>query len=341
MRCSLVLLACVALLGGGASAAPWYTPGNLSRRAEAGAAHADMLLLVAAVRLSYVATHGSYYNPADANATLPGGEWARSPVQRNPAFGFHALTFVNAAQRRVLVAFRGTDLDVSHASGACDVCADQMLWQGTAVADLPAMCAPFNASTLDYWGEARAMVQTIATTYDGYDVLFTGHSLGAGLSNLMAALTDARSPCRPHPTTPDGPVASFAGAAVFSTPEYITTLQNRSAVDVSRIDVARFAMFADAYDPIFTAARLHAFGGMAALVCEWHDGAPSAQCLACEAQQRANVDGAPSVQCVECMFQRHVFKHYEEIVYNATVRPVCHDVQECLVGFECPSRGSC
>lgn len=100
--------------------------------------HAFLLPLANATYLSYTATHGSYFKPADQNATIAG--WTRQALESNPeSGGMRALLFTQTQTGRALVVFRGTDLDISVASGQADACADDIL-SGMTHAQLPTFC---------------------------------------------------------------------------------------------------------------------------------------------------------------------------------------------------------
>lgn len=62
------------------------------------------------------------------------------------------------ADGRIVLAFRGTQLDSSQSSAA-DLCADVLLWDAGAA--LPANCAVFDNSTLDYFSQAVHYTQQV------------------------------------------------------------------------------------------------------------------------------------------------------------------------------------
>ena len=335
------VLAAVVLLAGAAAAAfsnPWPSPAALTAPQPPDPRFPALLQLFGnATTLSYVATHGSYFDPAKANRTVPQPGWRRAPpaLEANPAFGMHALTFVNDAEGRVLVAFRGTDVNATGASGQADLCADYLLWHDHMSAPVrPAafppelsFCPTFNASTLDYLTAARALASRVQAAFPRHQLMYTGHSLGAGLAMLMAAAA-ANATCGP-PTA--------AGAVVFSSPELYWAVSRRLSVGpATGLDLSRFAVLADWADPIYMAATASQFGGLLGRVCEWRDPKP----LACEL---CNVTvEPPTLFCDACFAERHIFKHYVEMI-RAGRMPVCGAAlrQGCPAASLCPGEGSC
>eukprot|EP00051_Salpingoeca_urceolata_P035907 m.31928 g.31928 ORF g.31928 m.31928 type:complete len:716 (+) comp9883_c0_seq1:77-2224(+) len=233
---------------------------------------AAVLPLANATLLSYTATHGSYFDPSATNATVRG--WTRDfELQRDPAGGgMRALVFVHAASGRGLVAFRGTDLNTSGPSGQADNCADAQLWSGKAEAQLPAFCKAFPPATLDYLTNAIAVGHAVRAKYPGLDLLFTGHSLGAGLAGLVAAAmpgTYAAAFAPPPLLTtlyarlpqaaPGGGGDDPATGQVFDAAKQQRQhpLPTHSPHSTARsghapgFDASRFVFFGNAYDPVF------------------------------------------------------------------------------------------
>eukprot|EP00672_Neobodo_designis_P016490 CAMPEP_0174828770 /NCGR_PEP_ID=MMETSP1114-20130205/1528_1 /TAXON_ID=312471 /ORGANISM="Neobodo designis, Strain CCAP 1951/1" /LENGTH=332 /DNA_ID=CAMNT_0016062495 /DNA_START=27 /DNA_END=1021 /DNA_ORIENTATION=+ len=306
-------------------ATPWWEPASIFDDNTT-----DRLLLLSnATRLSYVSTHGSYYNPSDANATLAQAGWIRGH-EENPEFGFHAIAFVNPAAARLLIAIRGTDLNVSGLSGQADVCADHFLWDAPPdfanFSGAPDFCAKFNRSTLDYFGAARSFLASAKASYPGYHVLLTGHSLGAGLA-AMLALWPSSGAC---------PGPANDGAAVFSAPDYLYALRRRTNESFGDAQAYRVAVVADEFDPVFYRAKERAFEGMVGwrgLWVESQTGAPSVACEVCDLIEHAKSLETPF--CFACMLTRHVFSHYEALVASGGVPKNISRVQLCTGSETC------
>eukprot|EP00729_Bicosta_minor_P017853 gene17853-2790_t len=224
------------------------------------------------VKLSYTATHGAYYNSSDAaNGTVDG--WSRvHDLDANPvAGGMHAIVFVEApspasaptsstpvAIPRVVVAFRGTDLDITGASGQADSCADAMLWDGTPRSKLPAYCSNFNDTTLDYLTAALDLTAAVQVRFPSSEIMLTGHSLGAGLAGLVAVLTAAERKAADAKQRP---------AVAFSSPGVLAVIANKSrhSVEPWTADSSRTFVLADEWDPVYHAANASLLGTS----CQW------------------------------------------------------------------------
>ena len=290
-----------------------------------------------ATTLSYTATHGSYYRPWDAHRTVPVPGWARADpsLEANPPFGMHALTFVSHAERRVLIAYRGTDTNASGASGQADLCADALLWRGYVndtvppAKELPAYCGNYSVTTLDYLTAARTLAGKVAAAFPGYSLLYTGHSLGAGLSMLMAAASGNAS-CGP---------TDAAGALVFSSPEVYWAITHRLSVTIPALDVSKFAVLADFADPIYRFASVSQFGGLLGTVCLWEDKPAPLPCQLCHP---THPDEKFGPFCLVCFAERHIYSHYVGLIRNGTL-PVCRPqaLRECTDEANCPTTGVC
>ena len=321
--------------GGGAA---WYAPADLP---DLDNFTDEIRLLGLATKYSYTATHGSYYENWTVNATL-GPDWVKDfDLSPNPEVGgMHALTFIrpsfNASERgdaqsntnspcRGLIAFRGTDLGSDVLSSLADNCADDVLWGGMKYEQLSANCqGNFTTFQLDYLARATDVTQRAMVKYPQCSFLFTGHSLGAGLANLMAALSYPQVTSGSQPpawATGCLPRAS-AGAAVFSTPGYIHTLLNRTNITFdqgmynknsshsTQQQSKRFMLFADQFDPIWYFCNQSFQGGYIGRRCLWHDGAQPAACKKCERGHRMG----RTVECELCMYERHIFSHYLHLI---------------------------
>ena len=178
------------------AADPWAAAVDTLSSTSNKSFHSLVSPLSVMVKLSYTATTGSYFNKSEANATVDG--WERS-FTANPAVGMRALLFAQNATRRGVIAFRGTDLGKG-ASSDCDRCADALLWDGIPISSLPSYCKPFSNATLDYWASALAFVAKVRKERPDLALLFTGHSLGAGLAFAVAAATLTTSSLLPSPS---------------------------------------------------------------------------------------------------------------------------------------------
>ena len=157
-----------------------------------------------ATKFSYTQTHCSYRG--DQSESLPG--WTKlslasdpedgpcdgdgaceviDPVSGAVRGGMHALAFVSDDGGRVIIAFRGTDLDPRQVSGRADSCSN-MMRGGRDYDKLPQpRCAGFSFEQLDYITTARNFVKAVRREVGPLpDVLTTGHSLGSHLATMMA-----------------------------------------------------------------------------------------------------------------------------------------------------------
>ena len=262
-------------------------------------------------KLTYTATAGTYYNASERDATVPG--WVRpAGFTANPPAGMRALLFVQEASRRGVVAFRGTDLGPSGASSECDRCADALLWDDLAPARLPPYCRRFSNATLDYWATAQRFVERVVARFPHLELLFTGHSLGAGLAFALAAVTPppAAPPASPTPASPT-PVTravSASPAVAFAAPSWTRVVKRRAPHRPLPSPAAarlRFYALADEWDPVQRASS--AAGGLLGTQCLWASPEPPA-CAACYAPPLP--PNATSPACERCFALRHVFAHY-------------------------------
>lgn len=251
--------------------------------------HTFVSPLAQAMRLTYTSSLGSsYFNPLDANVSIPG--FARSSLAHDPSSGMRALVFVDAVVgRRVLLAFRGTDLDNRTAGGMADACAGRLLFgRGMSREDLPASCESFPDATLDYGRAAIAFAGTVQTAYPGFDLLVTGHSLGAGLALLVARALNVQVVALALPPIQAG------------------------------IRLRRSAYFmADSNDPVQRAAHAADLGGLTYL-CLWDTGATPASCADCRYSSNRDVR---SSECLDCIAATHSLKHYLGLLRGP--RPLC------------------
>eukprot|EP00730_Choanoeca_flexa_P015963 TRINITY_DN7450_c0_g1_i1.p2 TRINITY_DN7450_c0_g1~~TRINITY_DN7450_c0_g1_i1.p2 ORF type:complete len:202 (+),score=24.18 TRINITY_DN7450_c0_g1_i1:1-606(+) len=107
--------------------------------------------------------------------------------------GLHWIAIHHDTQSKVILGIRGTDLNSQSASGQADDCADWYLWHPWD--ERPSYCKQFNASTLAYLDNAIAVAKQLQQAYPTSSLAVTGHSLGAGIAQLV------RSTCRRRTTS--------------------------------------------------------------------------------------------------------------------------------------------
>lgn len=280
--------------------------------------HATVVPLAEMVKLTYTATHGSYYNASDENATVAG--WTRDLARTvDPPAGMRALLFVQPSTRRGVVAFRGTDLNRSGVSGQADACADALLSGDNA--SLPAFCAQFSNHTLDYIARAGEFAAAAAAAYPELELLFTGHSLGASLAMMATAMVQARRHAAGGWSLPQ---VVQPPALAFATGSWRSALLRRTGLTPNGIDAAaRLWALADAWDPVQASA--HAQGELLGSACLWKAGAAPTGCEAC---WRSGGGSAPPADwsqrpfCMECFEKAHVYSNY---LYHRVPgpRPAC------------------
>lgn len=241
--------------------------------------------------ISYISTYGSYFEPDRAEETVSG--WERGNFESNPIDGgMRAITFLNTSAQRGVVAFRGTDTNVSGISGQMDMCADAIL-SGT---PLESYCYALPSKTQDYFATALVFTDDLALMYPDTDWLFTGHSLGAQLAELVAAVRGAT-------------------ALVFASDDVNSVLLNRTTLDVTALPAWRFVALFNEWDPI----RFIASNNLPGAACVWSVSPAPQGCQTCDAVGQVDFKRA---DCGACFEGAHIYWHYLALVASG-IFPSC------------------
>lgn len=273
-----------------------------------------MLPVLKAVRLSYTATYGSYRKPDEVNGTLGYG-WKRvTALESNPEDGgFHALVFWDAATRRAILAIRGTDLgDQSAASAQADTCANRMLWDNVAYESLPAMCRHWSREDLDYLSLAEDFADSALESLRPSATLIVGHSLGAGLSVLVAAGKSREKLWHPQ-------------AVTLSAPPFNDVLRSRMHRDPSELQAQRHVLIYNVFDPLYReSAGPSGIGG--STVCTFSTKPAPQVCLNCYTKFDPLTKFKPTEwmkdpDCINCFINTHILKHYLDQLVGTLQRP--------------------
>eukprot|EP01134_Creolimax_fragrantissima_P002317 CFRG2317T1 len=210
-----------------------------------------------------------------------------------PRIGLHAFAYASISDsNKVLVAFRGT-------TSESDTCADAVIWDYPQ----PAMCAKFNNSTLDYISQARAFVnRTLETHFDGstdnVDLMFTGHSLGCGMTGLM--------------TLSFAPTLNLVRGVCFAPPG-IKSVAHRLGLESQRAD--QVLGLAIPWDPIVRSTETLQVGTL----CTFEDVREPLPCRKCK-NYLAQKD---SPSCQRCYRKTHIYGHYLDSLRDMRTRPHC------------------
>ncbi|CAE8626377.1 unnamed protein product [Polarella glacialis] len=236
-------------------------------------------------KLSYTATWGSYHEDYADNATV--ANWIRSSIQANPLEGgMRALTFYQG--RRGVIAFRGTDLNVSGISGQADRCVAEVL-EGQATLD--DFCGQFSIRTLDYVARALEFADATATAHPDVEWLYTGHSLGALLAQVVAAVR-----------------GTGTLALGFSAPPVAPVIRNHTSLDPTTLPAWQALTLYNEWDPL----RYEAKGQLPGASCVWTVQPEPAGCQECDTFEPGPNMSSPT--CRECFLNTHVFALYLGLV---------------------------
>eukprot|EP00039_Didymoeca_costata_P005558 m.82460 g.82460 ORF g.82460 m.82460 type:complete len:536 (+) comp12872_c0_seq1:2287-3894(+) len=262
------------------------------------------------IYLSYTSTNGSYFNASDVAKSVGDGWTREHDLESHVQYGMRALFFSHAATQRVLVAFRGTDLNSSSVSGQADQCADSILWDATPRDKLPEYCNKFSNSTLDYLSNA---LQAVAKAHAvarlaSYQFLYTGHSLGAGLASLVAIIRRYK--------LQDNSAVSVA----VSSPPLVQVLQDREHIPASSISSELNFILGNKYDPVFHFSQIDDGGIGNSSTCTWiPDGKEPLACFICFNEPHPKQS---SLSCLDCFHEEHIFaKYYYTLIPGP--RPSC------------------
>mmetsp|Transcript_102903 Transcript_102903/g.193577 ORF Transcript_102903/g.193577 Transcript_102903/m.193577 type:complete len:343 (-) Transcript_102903:49-1077(-) len=307
---SSAILACLVLCG---TAAPPSFPGwhSLPQTINNGA-EASYLGLVSpalqAIRLSYTATFGSYRKTQEVNGTLGDG-WERfQSLERNPRDGgFHGLVFWHAETRQLVLAMRGTDLDPTGVSGQADSCADQLLWDNATYDSLPAFCRQFSREDLDYFSAAEAFADRALDLLKPSATLFVGHSLGAGLSVMVAARQVRAERWQPQ-------------VLGVSAPTFDAVLKARVNRDPEELQADRYVVIYDVFDPLFRVAQSSS-GVRGSTVCTYTPFPSISVCVDCFSNVDDITKWNQDPRCLECFSVTHVLKYYLHHLQGTLQKP--------------------
>lgn len=221
-------------------------------------------------------------------------------------------------------------------SGQADQCADALLWRatGTSPPSLAPYCSSFSNATLDYWAAAERFVRRVRTAHPEHQLLFTGHSLGAGLAFLSAAFftdTDAVASSRGRPVLSHGAAAdvltnphpAIAPCVAIASPPWLPAFGRHAPhAKLPPLAVVRsqWLALADEWDPVQKDST--AVGGLLGTQCLWSSPEPAA-CARCYTEPLPANLSRPT--CRLCFEQRHVYAHYLEGDVPGK-RAVCKDV---------------
>ncbi|XP_070577751.1 uncharacterized protein [Ptychodera flava] len=224
----------------------------------------------------------------DFNTTVEGWDLI---ARNDPEVGMHAVVYkeTGATNDRVVIAFRGTQLTPTP-EGQCDLCAGQFLAGET----LDEYCEQFTSDQIDYYTQAKNFTQTIQSDFPCACVLFTGHSLGGELGELMSNFY----------------YGSQLSAIVFGSGGSKESGPALGAGD-------NFDNIINIYDKYDPAVNLPDPSLVVGTKCEFQ----TAMTENCEQCYSGNV---PSAACQECFNETHLFFNVLYLVHDSGTRPVCY-----------------
>eukprot|EP00252_Welwitschia_mirabilis_P004302 TRINITY_DN1459_c0_g1_i2.p1 TRINITY_DN1459_c0_g1~~TRINITY_DN1459_c0_g1_i2.p1 ORF type:complete len:324 (-),score=19.73 TRINITY_DN1459_c0_g1_i2:58-1029(-) len=225
----------------------------------------------------------------------------------SPEGGCHALAYVpdNDTSSAIIVSFRGTQV-TDQIDGQADLCADMILWNGLDFESLPSYCKVFDEETLDYLSQGISFSRKVMKAYPEGDLLFTGHSLGAGLAVLVSAAISANG----------GPVFPVLGFGPPGTQELLKkrNLRFRAAEEGLAVLVA------NEWDEI---VRSH-WKEQVGTLCLYPVGEPEC-CSACFSSRKWKRDEViPTGSCGECFMETHYLAALMRLAEKA-IKPRCQE----------------
>mmetsp|Transcript_8234 Transcript_8234/g.9417 ORF Transcript_8234/g.9417 Transcript_8234/m.9417 type:complete len:316 (-) Transcript_8234:126-1073(-) len=218
---------------------------------------------------------------------VPGWSLIFSLTPRN---GLNALAFkkkgsYNEYGNGIIITFRGT-------TTTSDRCADAILWDPED--PIPFWCRVFRKSTLDYISQALKFVKQVKAGYPNHPIMFTGHSLGAALAEMMSLNSSGESPS-----------LCFASAGAKGP-------ARRAGLFNSQSDVSCLFQIDNPWDPIVSYAMKDQLG----YLCEFQNVSETEAC------RRCLKEGKLSILCEQCFQDAHKFINYLNLV-NRGQAPVC------------------
>ncbi|GBG25430.1 Hypothetical Protein FCC1311_016482 [Hondaea fermentalgiana] len=237
-------------------------------------------------------------------------------ARETPEDGMNALAYL-APDARVIVAFRGT-------TSESDDCADVLLF--TPEKPLPESCEKYSNYTLDYVSRASEFVHeaiSAAATSpaaeasdkdekEALDVVFTGHSLGASLAQLMALSYHASG------------MDNVQFRAIAFAPAGVKEIAERDGFPTD--DAKKVAaVIVNPFDPVYTTTERTEIGR----VCKFQSISEPLMCRCCKSleDKRRLLEGQQEISmslcCRVCFAKAHRFPNYMEALTAMEEDPDC------------------
>jgi len=203
-----------------------------------------------------------------------------------PQDGLHAFVYRRKFTNKYLVAYRGT-------TSESDKCADAVLFKGEFPKDPDANCSRFSNNTLDYFSQATNVVDRVLGLETKSRIVFTGHSLGCSLSQLMM-LKYSKGQRK---------IGSFCFSAVGVRP-----IAERYNISMHPKDHS--VVFDLPYDPVFLLTKKQQLGK----VCTFEGLNVPTGCKQC-------VEKTTLQSCSRCFEPGHIFYHYLSALHSLETDP--------------------
>mmetsp|Transcript_142840 Transcript_142840/g.259731 ORF Transcript_142840/g.259731 Transcript_142840/m.259731 type:complete len:357 (+) Transcript_142840:58-1128(+) len=269
-----------------------------------------------AIRYSYTGTYGSSRQVKEVNSTLGEG-WERfRTLDADPEDGgFHGLVFWQAETRRLILAMRGMDLDSSQVSGQADTCGVMLLLLGKTYETLPRMCQRFSQQVLDYLASAEAFADRALEVFKPSETLMVGHSLGAGLSMLVAARLSRAERWQPRVLT-------------LATVDFSAALKARVHRDFWELQADRYVIIDNSLDPVGWWSPGPS-GVDGPTLCTFTSSPEPADCSTCHESFDANawhkfLSHDWNSECTSCFTQVHTLGRYLRNLRGTLEKPPLH-----------------